>query len=269
MVVPFTAKLGSKTAINVRLLGKQFRNIQYRNNRADAKVAKDKFTRDINRLLTSLRPSTSQEGMQQLDEIRDALVELRKRRLVKINHSVIELLCAHHLIEKGYHVAVEQLLEGGPLVADIYATRNNGNDHNKNDNQNNSNGSLVVEVETGFVPPEAALTPGRYRQARIAAKIARYSGHAQAFALATPNYHVLQVPKVLLRPPKDRTPEEIQQLKTLCDDYYDSPPILIDELAQTEVDAIYIINVDLERVVKIPPHKYLDTILRAEGLILS
>lgn len=231
-------------------------------------MAKDKFTRDIDQLLANLRPSTSQKGMQQLDEIRDALVELRKRRLVKINHSVIELLCAHHLIEKGYHVAVEQLLEGGALVADIYATRNNGNDQAQNNNQNKSNGTLVVEVETGFVPPEAALTPGRYRQARIAAKIARYSGHAQAFALATPNYHVLQVPRVLLRPPKDRAFEEILQLKTLCDDYYTSPPILIDELAQTEVDCIYIVNVDLERVVKFPPHRYLDTILRADGFIL-
>ena len=226
-------------------------------------MAKDKFTRDIDKLLTKLRPTTSPEDMRQLGEIRDALVELRKRRLVKINHSVIELLCAHHLIGEGYHVTVEQLLEGGALVADIYATRNNG----KNNYQNNSNGTLVVEVETGFVPPEAALAPGRYRQARIAAKIARYSGHAQAFALATPNYHVLQVPKVLLRPSKDRSTEEIQQLKTLCDEYYNSPPISIDELAQTEVDAIYIINVDCERVVKVPPHKYLDTILRAEGLI--
>jgi hypothetical protein len=193
---------------------------------------------------------------------------LRKRRLVKINHSVIELLCARHLIEEGYHVAVEQLLDGGTLVADIYATRHNGENQAQETNpQAYSNGTLVVEVETGFVPPEAALEPGRYRQARIAAKIARYSGHAQAFALATPNYHVLQVPKILLRPAKDRSSEEIHRLKALCDDYYTSPPILVDELAQTEVDAIYIINVDFERVVKVPPHKYLDTILRAEGLI--
>jgi hypothetical protein len=231
-------------------------------------VAKDKFTRDIDRLLAKIKPTTSPEGMEKLAEVRSTLVELRKRRLVKINHSVMELLCARHLIENGYHVAVEHLLDGGALVADIYATRYNGNNQSQNtDLQNNSNGTLVVEVETGFVPPEAALAPGRYRQARIAAKIARYSGHAQAFALATTHYHVLQVPKVLLRPPKDRSSEEIQQLKTLCDYYYTSPPILIYELAQTEVDAIYIINVDQERVVKVPPHRYLDTILRAEGLI--
>jgi hypothetical protein len=231
-------------------------------------VAKDKFTRDIDRLLAKIRPTTSPEGMQKLDEIRDTLVELRKRRLVKINHSVIELLCARHLIEEGYDVNVEQVLDGGALVADIYATNHNGEGQVQNNTpQGKSNGTLVVEVETGFVPPAAALAPGRYRQARIAAKIARYSGHAQAFALATPNYHVLQVPKVLLRPPKDRSSEDILQLKTLCDKYYTSPPILINELAQTIVDAIYIINVDFERVVKIPPHRYLDTILRAEGLI--
>ena len=231
-------------------------------------MAKDKFTRDIDRLLVKIKPTTSLESMQQLDEIRDVLVDLRKRRLVKINHSVIELLCARYLIEEGYHVAVEQLLEGGALVADIYATRNNGGNKAENNSlQGNSNGTLVVEVETGFVPPEAALAPGRYRQARIAAKIARYSGHAKAFALATTHYHVLQVPKVLLKPPKDRLSEDIQQLKTLCDYYYTSPPILIEEIAHTEVDAIYIINVDYERVVKVPPHRYLDTILRAEGLI--
>jgi hypothetical protein len=232
-------------------------------------VAKNKFTRDIDRLLIKIKPTTSPEGIQQLERIRDALVELRKRRLVKINHSVIEFLCARHLIEEGYHVKVEQLLEGGVLIADIYATSHNGSGQVRNNNsQNKSNGTLVVEVETGFVPPAAALAPGRYRQARIAAKIARYSGHAQAFALATPNYHVLQVPKVLLRQPKDRSSEEIQQLKMLCDYYYTSPPIQITELTQTELDCIYIINVDLERVVEVPPHRYLDTILRAEGLIL-
>ena len=200
-------------------------------------MAKDKFSRDLDRLLDKIKPTTTAETMQQLGEVRDALVELRKRRLVKINHSVIELLCARHLIERGYRVAVEQLLEGGALVADIFATRQTGDNQNPNNNsQTTHNGTLVVEVETGFVPPEAALSPGRYRQARIAAKIARYSGHAQAFALATPNYHVLQVPKVLLRPPKDRSSEEIQQLKVLCDEYYMTPPILIDKLAKTEVD---------------------------------
>ncbi|MCK4279821.1 MAG: hypothetical protein KAW94_04535 [Candidatus Thorarchaeota archaeon] len=244
-------------------------------------MAKDKFSRDLDRLLTQIKPRTNPKVMQQLVEVRNRLVSLHKRRLVKINHSVMEVLCAWHLVEHGYRVVVEHPLDGGTLVADIYAVssrseesavstdspgRSDQKPHRRNSTTLGPRETLVVEVETGFVPPEAALAPIRYRQARIAAKIARYSGHSQRFALATPGYHVLQVPEVLLQPPDERKKKELKQLKALCDTYYSSPSIAMDLLAQTALDSIYILNVDLGRVVQVPPHRYLAMILKANGL---
>ncbi len=229
-----------------------------------------------------IKPRTNPRVMQQLIEVRNRLVSLHKRRLAKINHSVMEVLCAWHLIEHGYRVVVEHLLDGGALVADIYAVSSgSGNStsltdspshsdqmlHRRNNTTLESGETLVVEVETGFVPPEAALAPIRYRQARIAAKIARYSGHGHRFALATPGYHVLQVPHVLLRPPDEREKKEVHQLKALCDAYYSSPSIAMDMLTRTVLDTIYILNVDLGRVVPVPPHRYLAMILKANGLV--
>jgi hypothetical protein len=116
-------------------------------------------------------------------------------------------------------------LDDGALVADIYAVRSRSEEsavstdspgrsdqkpHRRDSTTLGPRETLVVEVETGFVPPEAALAPIRYRQARIAAKIARYSGHSQRFALATPGYHVLQVPEVLLQPPDERKKKELK-----------------------------------------------------------
>jgi hypothetical protein len=238
-------------------------------------VAKDKFTRDLDRLLDTIRPTTHAKVMDSLVELRNRLVELRKKQLVKINHSVIELICAKHLIECGYQVTVEWLIDGGQLVADLFAVRpEGGGDANvPNSKAMNFNTcpegaeTLLVEAETGFVPPSAALSPSRYRQARIAAKIARYSGHSEKFALATPNYHILQVPQVLLRPPEMRDKKELQILKALVDEYYSATPIPIESLKKSELDSIYIVNVDDARVRQIAPHRYLDTILRAEGLI--
>jgi hypothetical protein len=168
-------------------------------------------------------------------------------------------------------VAVEHVLGRSNLIADIFAvklhlpeptleTEPDGEEALEGD-------TIVVEIETGFVPPDAALLPERYRQARISAKIARYSGHAKRFILATPSYHVLQVPQVLLRPPLARTPQEIRQLKSQCDHYYSSPPISFEALASVEINVIYIVQVDRGIVIEIPPHRYLDTIMRARGII--
>lgn len=214
--------------------------------------------------------------MHQLTEIRDHLVELNRKRLVKINHSVMQLLCAKHLIEQGYEVKSEHPLVGGQLIADLFAVRDREPEL-EHDIENVmiserlglpvEKEALVVEIETGYVPPKAALYPTHYRQTRIAAKIARYCRYSHRFGLATPNYHVLQIPGILLKPPALRNMDEILQMKKECDLYYKSPPILLEALAMSEIDNIYIINVDHANVIQIPPNIYLDTILRAQGLL--
>ncbi len=226
--------------------------------------------------MNQLRSTIDAETMHQLTEIRDHLVELNRKRLVKINHSVMQLLCAKHLIEQGYEVKSEHPLVGGQLIADLFAVRDREPEL-EHDIENVmiserlglpvEKEALVVEIETGYVPPKAALYPTHYRQTRIAAKIARYCRYSHRFGLATPNYHVLQIPGILLKPPALRNMDEILQMKKECDLYYKSPPILLEALAMSEIDNIYIINVDHANVIQIPPNIYLDTILRAQGLL--
>lgn len=235
-------------------------------------MAKNLFARDLDKLLEQLQPTTDSETMEQLTIIRDRLVELNRKRLVKINHSVMQVLCAMHLIEQDYDVKIEHPLVGGQLMADLFAIRDREPEF-ENDIESVliserlglsvNKEALVVEIETGYVPPNAALYPIRYRQTRIAAKIARYCRYSHRFGLAAPNYHILQIPEILLKPPELRDVVEIQRIKEDCDQFYKSPPILLDTLAMSETDYIYSINVDQVTVTQIPPHKYLDTILKA------
>jgi hypothetical protein len=239
-------------------------------------LAKNKFSRDLDKLMTQLESTSNEETIGQLTEIRDRLVELNRKRLIKINHSVMQLICAKHLIEQGYDVKCEHPLLGGQLNADLFAVRDREPEL-EHDIENVmiserlglsvEKEALVVEVETGYVPPKAALYPTRYRETRNAAKIGRYCRYSHRFGLATPNYHVLQIPRVLLKPPELRDMQEIRQIKAECDLYYKSPPILLDALALSEIDQIYIISIDNGNVLQVPPHEYLDTILRAQGLL--
>lgn len=239
-------------------------------------MAKGKFSQDLDSLLNQIRPTSNAEVVDQLTRIRDRLVELNKKRLVKINHSVMQVLCARHLIEQGYHVGCEHPLVGGQLIADLFAVRDREPEL-EHDIENVmiserlglpvEKEALVVEIETGYVPPKAALYPTRYRQTRNAAKIARYCRYSHRFALATPNYHVLQIPEILIKPPELRDMDEIRQMKKECDLFYKSPPIPLDAFTMSEIDHIYVINVDHARVTQISPHEYLDTILRAQGLL--
>jgi hypothetical protein len=188
----------------------------------------------------------------------------------------MQVLCAKHLIEQGYDVRSEHSLFGGQLIADLFAVREREPEleHDIESVMISERlglpvekEALVVEIETGYVPPKAALYPTRYRQTRNAAKIARYCRYSHRFGLATPNYHVLQIPGILLKPPELRDMDEIQQMKKECDIFYASPPIPLDALAMSEIDYIYIINVDRASVTQIPPQEYLDTILRAQDML--
>ena len=76
-----------------------------------------RFIKDIDTLLEKIEPTTSAEVMDQLHEVRERFIELSQKRLVKINHSIMQFLCAKHLIENGYRVKIEYPLNGGALMA--------------------------------------------------------------------------------------------------------------------------------------------------------
>ena len=181
------------------------------------------------------------ETGRRLNRLKDRLVRLDETNVLKINHSVMELVCAKYLILRGYDVTVEHPLTEN-LVCDLYATRGMG--------------TMIVEVETGFVPPENALYPITYRGARIASKIARYSVHSNKFVLAAPPHHILQIPPVFLKPPRERSLRDLRELKGTCDKYYKNPPLSLDELRYGRLHSVHIIDVDGGEIKEFDPYIY-------------
>ncbi len=201
-----------------------------------------KFEEDLTLLLDKLYTGLKEEEGQKLRSLGDKLAKMHGEGLVKINHSVMELVLAKHLIFGGYEVDVERVLDG--LSCDVYATKGFG--------------TLIVEVETGFVPPEHALDLLAYLRARITSKITRYSNRADKFALAAPPHYVMWIHPGLLKPPRNRRVEEIQDIKRLCDQYYTSPPVGLDEIRNARLHTIYILDVDEASVKETDPQDYLE-----------
>ena len=201
----------------------------------------NKFDRDLEILSAKLNRDTEKEAQKKLNVLRDKLIRLHEENVVKINHSVMELVCAKHLILKGYEVDIERPVDG--LICDLYGVKGLG--------------SHIVEVETGFIPPSHALDPANYRKSRIASKIIRYGNHSDKFALGVPPYYMLQIPDILVKPPRDRTLEDLKYLKTLCDLYYRNPPVSLDEIRNARIHVIYIIDVDEVAIREVDPATYL------------
>ena len=193
-----------------------------------AKGSTEEFMRDVDTVVSKILEKINASYHPKIRVLRDDLERMHRQNRVKINHSVMELVCASHLIEAGFDVRVETAVNG--ISTDVYAEKGLG--------------SLMVEAETGFVPPENALDPLVYLKARAASKITRYSGYASKFVLATPPYYVLQIPPSLTKPPRFRTEEEIASIKRLCDLYYSNPPVSIEEIRNAHLHAIYVVDVD-------------------------
>ena len=183
------------------------------------------------------------EKKAKINFVRERLIELYKKNLVKINHSVLEIICASNLISHGYTVDIEKQLSN-ILVCDVFATKGDG--------------TFIMEIETGFTPPDHALDTIDYYVARISSKIARYSKHCSKFALATPVVGILPIPKLFLNPPSDRKMEEVQRIKNLVDRFYKNPPIEIDDILNARLHSIYLINIDKGFAKQLDPYTYLD-----------
>jgi hypothetical protein len=203
---------------------------------------KQKFEQDLTILLYRLTKDSGKEIENKLNTLKDWLIKLQKENIVKINHSIMELVCAKYLLQKSYEVQIEYPLNE-TLTCDLYAIKGYGN--------------LIVEVETGFIPPENALAPLTYTSARLASKIIRYSSFAGKFALGVPPHYILPFPRALAGPPRNRTEQEIMNIKKLCDAYYQKPPVTLEEIRNARIQEIYIIDVDHAKVQEIDPEAYL------------
>ncbi len=208
-----------------------------------------KFEADLSSLMLRLDADMKEEDKSKLITLREWLLQLQRENVVKINHSVMELVCAKYLILKGYDVQLEYRLND-LLTCDLYSTKGYGN--------------LIVEIETGFIPPDHALDPLTYLSARLASKIVRYSAFAGKFALGVPPHYVLSFPNALAKPPRRRTPGELAHIKQLCDMYYQNPPVTEEEILNARLHEIYLIDVDRAKVSEIDPETYMKRALHKE-----
>jgi len=190
-----------------------------------------------------LTEGKSSDMKSKINFVRERLIELYQKNLVKINHSVLEIICASNLITQGYTVDIEKHLSD-ILVCDVFATKGDG--------------TFIMEIETGFTPPDHALDTIDYYVARIASKIARYSQYCSKFALATPVVGILPIPKLFLKPPSKRTKDEIKKMKDLCDRFYKNPPIESSDILNARLHSVYLINIDKCFAKQLDPYTYLE-----------
>jgi hypothetical protein len=202
-----------------------------------------RFRADLYALASKACSQDGQEIRSKVFDIANILVGLYSKNFVKINHSALELVCARGLIRQGYEVKVEHRLDK-TLVCDVMGVRGDG--------------PLIVEIETGFIPPEAALEPSAYARSRIASKIARYSRFAGKFVLGTTPSYVLDYSPFFVKPPRARTVEEANEIKALTDVRYNKPSISVEELMHARLHLVFLIDVDTTTMQEVDPVTYLE-----------
>lgn len=202
----------------------------------------EKFQDDVYSITELLSENLSPELIPKLNFVRQNLIEYYKKNLVKINHSVLELICAAELISHGFSVDVEKSISD-VLVCDLFGKKGDG--------------TSIIEIETGFTPPEHALDTVDYYAARIVSKIARYSKHCGKFSLATPVVNILPMSEIFLLPPNTRKPEDIEKLKKLCDRFYKNPQIKLDDIQNAHIHSVYLINTDKGFAKEMDPESYI------------
>lgn len=202
-----------------------------------------RFRADLYELATRACKGDDRDVRSQVFGIADILVSLYRKNFVKINHSALELVCARTLIKRGYDVKVEHKLDRS-LVCDLFGT--------------GTDGPIIVEIETGFIPPEAALEPSSYARIRIASKIARYSRFASKFALGTTPSYVLDFPRFFVKPSNSRTSAEAELIKAQTDVRYNKPRISEEELLRAHLDSVFLIDVDSGTTKEMAPTAYLE-----------
>ena len=202
----------------------------------------EKFQDDVYSITELLSEHLSPELIPKLNFVRQNLIEYYKKNLVKINHSVLELICAAELISHGFSVDVEKSISD-VLVCDLFGKKGNG--------------TSIIEFETGFTPPEHALDTVDYYAARIVSKIARYSKHCGKFSLATPVVNILPMSEIFLLPPNTRKPEDIEKLKKLCDRFYKNPQINLNDIQNAHIHSVYLINTDKGFAKEMDPKSYI------------
>lgn len=156
---------------------------------------------------------------------------------------MMELAVAKYLVDLEFENVDVEIKIDDLLVADVVGHKE---------------AKTVVEIETGFVPAEYAHEPHQYLKARLASKIARYSSLADVFILAFPSYYIPPIPRIFLKKPRERDPVMLKELKYLVDRYYKNPPVEYDLFLKATIQKLFVLNVDLGRVIELSPEEFLE-----------
>ncbi len=108
-----------------------------------------------------------------LQEILFKLSLLTDKRSLSSYHALIQYVLALNLHKKGYDVWVEKPLPEG-LKADVYAEH--------------PLGSVIIEVETGYIPKSCIERPLSFLIGKIVHKALLYSKYSDKFFIALPAY---------------------------------------------------------------------------------
>jgi hypothetical protein len=160
-----------------------------------------------------------------LDDIVKKIIGLHKTGVLNINHSVLEIILAAHLLNQGFKVYAEVEVAGG--IVDIYAIK--GID-------------ISIEVETGYVPPTNAISAEEFLMGRLALKTARYSNVGHEFYIAVPSFYIPPIPEPLLIPPEERKEDDIRKVMFLIRKYSKSPDVTLDDVKTSKINGIITIN---------------------------
>lgn len=143
-------------------------------------------------------------GFNGLSRVLDILnLEVSRGGIAKY-HALLQFIIALDLYRRGFDVSVEEPVDGG-LKADVYAE--------------SPEGRVIVEVETGYVPPDRIYSLEDFLRFKIAFKAIAYSAHADLFIVATPSHITLPIPHELLKPIEDRDPLDVAKIKSLAMGY--------------------------------------------------
>ena len=212
----------------------------------------DNFEVVILGILKRLSRGMDEQSNLRLKSLGERLLDLHENAETDLTQSVMELICARELIVSGYMVNVEYSLDSN-LTCDVHAVKGEG--------------VLIIKVETGDTPPIHALNPNSFSQAKISSKISRYSSRASKFGLATPNSNILQVPYLFIKPPRDRSDEEVERIRRLCDKLYSKPPLSFDQIKDARLHSIVLIDIDHGHTREIDPETYQELQSRVDGLV--
>ena len=149
-------------------------------------------------------------------------------------HAILQRIVADYLSSLGYDVQLEHAVDE-VHVADVYGVSDGG--------------SVIVEVETGYVPPMFLAEAEDYLVAKFLSKALKYSPLADEFFLAMPSY--IRPPlSEYLASPGGPVPERAADL--LRKFFGDKALLLLDKVGKPRVAGLMFVNIaerkiDVER----------------------